>query len=141
MKKKRKMSVGKVIFGVATVLVLLIAASLMIGSVSQIRDSVDPQRYLPREESIRYSIARGEYYTALGNIRELVACGVQLNGATEEAAAVAYYYDAAVLCKAYEKTGNAEQAELQRQRMQSFASATGTFQEHLTKIDALLENY
>ena len=122
-------------------IVVLIAASLVIASISQIRDSVDVRQYLPREESIRYHIARGEYYTALDNIRELEACGVQLTGDMEEAAAVAYYYNAALLCKAYTETGDTEEAELQRNRMQSFASAAGTLSEHLTKIDALLENY
>ena len=141
MKKKRKMSAGKVLVGVATVLILLIAATAVIGSMSEIRDVVDARRYLPREESIRYSIARGEYYTALSNCRELEACDVQLTGATEEAKAVAYYYDAAVLCKAYEKTGDTEQAELQRLRMQRFAAAAGTLRDHLSKIDALLEDY
>ena len=74
MKKKRKMSAGKVLVGVATVLILLIAATAVIGSVSEIRDVVDWS-----EDGIPARIGAAEMVTlteeSVDRIREMTESG------------------------------------------------------------------
>ena len=134
-KKPAKISVGRVLLGILTGLMLFVAIGLFFFSMNEIRERSSSSLYLPREESIYWNITEEKYDSALDNVRTLEAADAKLSEQTMECRAVARYYEAAKLHRAYLETGNAEQAAVQEARMKQFAAEAGSMKEHIKTID------
>ena len=140
-KTKNTLSPGGILLGAAIFLIsCLILISLFTGTM-RVRDRMAPQRYLPEKWTIEFNIINGNYYSALGNIRRLEAAGEELDAETKECAAVAHYYEAALLQKAFEKAGDPDRAGFQKKRKQEYAALAGGMSSQLEKIDELIEYY
>lgn len=121
-----------VIIGILTAAVLITAA----GYWNSNRDSYYDRKF--GDSTTHYDVEKGnyselvyEYYYDSG------AIGL-VNKGYEDMAAVAAYADAAFRHSAYEKTGDAKAAGVQKERMEKAASEAGIYSPEMSKIDGLL---
>ena len=90
------------------------------------------------DTTTHYDVERGEYSDLVYEYYYDGGAIGMVNGGYEDIAAVAEYADAAFRHSAYEKTGDAEAAKIQRERMEKAASKAGIYGPEMAKIDSLL---
>jgi len=127
------------ILGIATIITTLLILIMVFAGITQIRDYVDARSYLPRPSTVSWNIVNEDYGAALMNVQQLEAAQVELPEDIRMCQAVAHYYDAAVLHKAYLTVGDLKEAEYQKKRMAQYAALAGDYAEHIDKIDQMLE--
>ncbi len=146
MNKKEKQNrggfLGKGLFrllSIVLILFFLVTAGLGIG---RIRERITEDRYSYYEEADYLRNLRNEKYQDLLDMT-LDDSGAHrvYEGDIPQCRAIGMYYDAALLCHAYEKAGSAEKAAFQKKRMERFAAQAGDYQEYIEKIDALISSY
>ena len=140
--KKRTRSrirVSGILLGIAIAFIVLVTGILTLTGLMEISVTADAHRFLPGEDSIHYSISGENYYNALANIRRLEAAGVNMSEDMKECSAVAHYYEAAILNKAFTEAGDSKKAGQEQERMKEYSSGAGSLSMHIEKIDALLE--
>ena len=147
MKNKRRNSgsqrpLGRVLYSAVTVFLLLIFLTAMAGGIFRIRDRLSSEEYDYYDEASYLNRLRNEDYAGLLEMtRDDSRADKVYKGDIPECRAVAMYYDAAVFFHAYEKAGDAENAALQKERMDKFEQEAGSYAYYTDKIDALFEGY
>lgn len=138
-RKTDKITVGRVILGIVIGFILFTTIGLVFYSLNEIRERSSSTLYLPREETLYWNITSEKYHTALDNVRALESVNSKLDERSMECRAVARYYEAAKLHKAYQEAGNAEQVAVQEARMKQFAAEAGSMSSHIAVIDEKIE--
>lgn len=134
----RKVSVGKIVIGVFTVILTLSLILFVAGGISEIRDAYYEPSYLDEESNL--SALNGQDYVYLLEITARDSrLGKEYNDTVKACRAVAKYYEAASLYEAYRTVGDTQAADKQAERMEWFAGQTGEFESHVEKIDELFE--
>ena len=147
MKNKRRNSgsqrpLGRFLYSAVTVFLLLIFLTAMAGGIFRIRDRLSSDEYDYYDEASYLNRLRNEDYAGLLEMtRDDSRADKVYKGDIPECRAVAMYYDAAVFFHAYEKAGDAENAALQKERMDKFEQEAGSYAYYTDKIDALFEGY
>ena len=147
MKNKRRNSgsqrpLGRFLYSAVTVFLLLIFLTAMAGGIFRIRDRLSSEEYDYYDEASYLNRLRNEDYAGLLEMtRDDSRADKVYKGDIPECRAVAMYYDAAVFFHAYEKAGDAENAALQKERMDKFEQEAGSYAYYTDKIDALFEGY
>ena len=147
MKNKRRNSgsqrpLGRFLYSAVTVFLLLIFLTAMAGGIYRIRDRLSSDEYDYYDEASYLNRLRNEDYAGLLEMtRDDSRADKVYKGDIPECRAVAMYYDAAVFFHAYEKAGDAENAALQKERMDKFEQEAGSYAYYTDKIDALFEGY
>ena len=113
---------------------------ILIGEAAWFFSHIGTERdhYVSSANSILHMINRGEYVTALDDVRYARACGVteQDEPAYALPYAVADYYEAAFFCAVYTETGRDEAARACRARMEDACARMGELQYLTAEIDA-----
>ena len=147
MKNKRRNSgsqrpLGRFLYSAVTVFLLLIFLTAMAGGIYRIRDRLSSDEYDYYDEASYLNRLRNEDYAGLLEMtRDDSRADKVYKGDIPECRAVAMYYDAAVFFHAFEKAGDAENAALQKERMDKFEQEAGSYAYYTEKIDALFERY
>lgn len=147
MKNKRRNSgsqrpLGRFLYSAVTVFLLLIFLTAMAGGIFRIRDRLSSDEYDYYDEASYLNRLRNEDYAGLLEMtRDDSRADKVYKGDIPECRAVAMYYDAAVFFHAFEKAGDAENAALQKERMDKFEQEAGSYAYYTEKIDALFERY
>ena len=121
-----------VLIGILTAAVIITA----VGYWSSNRNSYYDRKF--GDSTTHYNVERGEYSELVYDYNYDGGSIGMVNKGYEDLAAVAEYADAAFRHSAYEKAGDAEAAEVQRERMEKAASEAGIYSPDLSKIDSLL---
>lgn len=121
-----------VLIGILTAAVIITA----VGYWSSNRNSYYDRKF--GDSTTHYNVERGEYSELVYDYNYDGGSIGMVNKGYEDLAAVAEYADAAFRNSAYEKAGDAEAAEVQRERMEKAASEAGIYSPELSKIDSLL---
>ena len=121
-----------VLIGILTAAVIITA----VGYWSSNRNSYYDRKF--GDSTTHYNVERGEYSELVYDYNYDGGSIGMVNKGYEDLAAVAEYADAAFRHSAYEKAGDAEAAEVQRERMEKAASEAGIYSPELSKIDSLL---
>ena len=121
-----------VLIGILTAAVIITA----VGYWSSNRNSYYDRKF--GDSTTHYNVERGEYSELVYDYNYDGGSIGMVNKGYEDLAAVAEYADAAFRHSAYEKAGDAEAAEIQRERMEKAASEAGIYSPELSKIDSLL---
>ena len=121
-----------VLIGILTAVVIITA----VGYWSSNRNSYYDRKF--GDSTTHYNVERGEYSELVYDYNYDGGSIGMVNKGYEDLAAVAEYADAAFRNSAYEKAGDAEAAEIQRERMEKAASEAGIYSPELSKIDSLL---
>ena len=121
-----------VLIGILTAAVIITA----VGYWSSNRNSYYDRKF--GDSTTHYNVERGEYSEFVYDYNYDGGSIGMVNKGYEDLAAVAEYADAAFRHSAYEKAGDAEAAEIQRERMEKAASEAGIYSPELSKIDSLL---
>lgn len=121
-----------VLIGILTAAVIITA----VGYWSSNRNSYYDRKF--GDSTTHYNVERGEYSELVYDYNYDGGSIGMVNKGYEDLAAVAEYADAAFRNSAYEKAGDAEAAEIQRERMEKAASEAGIYSPELSKIDSLL---
>ena len=121
-----------VLIGILTAAVIITA----VGYWSSNRNSYYDRKF--GDSTTHYNVERGEYSELVYDYNYDGGSIGMVNKGYEDLAAVAEYADAAFRNSAYEKAGDAETAEIQRERMEKAASEAGIYSPELSKIDSLL---
>ena len=117
----KRFSPGKLICAIITIILTLSCLLMIAIGISEIRDSASvPSYYLDEEDYISIPDKK-----LSSNIK---ACQ-----------AVARYYQAATLYKAYVLTGDNLAITRQVQQMEQYAAQTGNYSDYVEKINQLLE--
>lgn len=147
MKNKRRSSgpqssLGRFLYSAVTVFLLLIFLTAMAGGIFRIRDRLSSDEYDYYDEASYLNRLRNEDYAGLLEMtRDDSRTDKVYKGDIPECRAVAMYYDAAVFFHAFEKAGDAENAAIQKERMDKFEQEAGSYAYYTEKIDALFEEY
>ena len=147
MKNKRRSSgpqssLGRFLYSAVTVFLLLIFLTAMAGGIFRIRDRLSSDEYDYYDEASYLNRLRNEDYAGLLEMtRDDSRADKVYKGDIPECRAVAMYYDAAVFFHAFEKAGDAENAAIQKERMDKFEQEAGSYAYYTEKIDALFEEY
>ena len=121
-----------VLIGILTAAVIITA----VGYWSSNRNSYYDRKF--GDSTTHYNVERGEYSELVYDYNYDGGSIGMVNKGYEDLAAVAEYADAAFRNSADEKAGDAEAAEIQRERMEKAASEAGIYSPELSKIDSLL---
>lgn len=135
----KRFSLSRLFLGIVTV-VLTLSFLLMIGTgISEIRDSLsNSSSYLTEENYI--STLQEENYMDLYDMtcRDCIL-GKKANSTIKACQAVARYYQAATLYKAYVLNNDTLPISRQIQQMEQYAAQTGDYSDYVEKINQLLE--
>lgn len=131
-------SVGKIIIGIFTVILTISLIVFVASGIGQIRDANYEPRYLDEEDYVS-TLQREDYVNLLEMTSHDTVLGKKHSNTVISCQAVAHYYEAASLYRAFLAIGNTKNASVQVQRMEQFASQTGEFGEYVEKINELLE--
>lgn len=121
-----------VLIGILTAAVIITAVGYWSGN----RNSYYDRKF--GDSTTHYNVERGEYSELVYDYNYDGGSIGMVNKGYEDLAAVAEYADAAFRHSAYEKAGDAEAAEVQRERMEKAASEAGIYGPEMSKIDSLL---
>ena len=135
----KRFSLGKLICGIITIILTLSCLLMIAIGISEIRDSVSvPSYYLDEEDYI--STLQQEDYMNLYDMtcRDCIP-DKKLSSNIKACQAVARYYQAATLYKAYVLTGDNLAITRQVQQMEQYAAQTGNYSDYVEKINQLLE--
>lgn len=128
----------KIIIGIFTVLLTLSLILFITGGIERIQN-VSPDFSYYAEESYLHCVETQDYMYLLSMTDRDSVIEKSYSKTIMECKAVAKYFEAATLYKAYLTTTDTHSARIQVQRMEQYAAQTGQFQEHVEKINALLE--
>ena len=135
----KRFSPGKLICGIITIILTLSCLLMIAIGISEIRDSASvPSYYLDEEDYI--STLQQEDYMNLYDMtcRDCIP-DKKLSSNIKACQAVARYYQAATLYKAYVLTGDNLAITRQVQQMEQYAAQTGNYSDYVEKINQLLE--
>ncbi len=135
----KQFSPGKLICGIITIILTLSCLLMIAIGISEIRDSASvPSYYLDEEDYI--STLQQEDYMNLYDMtcRDCIP-DKKLSSNIKACQAVARYYQAATLYKAYVLTGDNLAITRQVQQMEQYAAQTGNYSDYVEKINQLLE--
>lgn len=134
----RKVSVGKIVIGIFTV-ILTLSLILFVGiGISGIRDAYYEPSYL-NEENYLSALSSQDYVYLLEIAAKDSRLGKKYTDTVKACRAVGKYYEAASLYEAYRTIGDEQAATRQMERMEMFAGQTGEFESHVEKINELFE--
>lgn len=134
----KKRSPAKIIIGIFTVILSLSFIILVVTGINEIQDyNYEPSYY--NEENYVSALQNEDYMELLEMTCRDSRLQKEHNDIILSCKAVAHYYEAAALYKAYLTVGNKKAAGIQVQRMEQYASQTGDYQEYVEKINTLLE--
>ena len=138
MKKKARKEKTPLRIIVLNVLIV-IAAFFLAGSIIALIGEVREDQYREIEPySMVYRMESGDYSTMVMDVQEARLHGQDLSGELAEYAAVADYFKAASLYKAYEEEGRTTLAKPQAEAMEKAASEMGSLSGEKSRIDAFL---
>ncbi len=132
----RKTTIGKVLIGVGTVILtfsFLVQVALGIGTI---RDADYVPRYLDEERYLS-DLNYGSYVSLLDVTARDSRLDAEYTETERACRAVAMYYEAASLYRAYLEAGDDANAAKQAERMERFAGQTGEFSGHKDTIDEM----
>lgn len=134
----KKSSFAKIIIGIFTVLLTISLIFFIVFGIQRIKNtSVNTSYYT--EEAYVSDLEREDYMALLSMTNRDSKLDDSDSETIKECKAVAKYFEAATLYKAYLATGDTASARIQIQRMEQAAAQTGQFQEHVENINTLLE--
>ncbi len=109
-------------------IVILLCVVLCIQIVTFVREASDYMRGPDIDEGLLIQEVNLQNYERLvENVYRNEALGVPVEGDMAEIYAAAYYYEAAMLYNAHRKAGNAQQAEENYARMQTYEEQLGDY--------------
>ncbi|NCB93642.1 MAG: hypothetical protein EOM40_13960 [Clostridia bacterium] len=135
--RKGTHSIAKFIIGIFTVILTLLLIILVVSAVNEIKDFGYYSDYYTEENYISYT-HHEDYYELLGMTIRDCRFGKKYSDEEKECRAVAYYYQAASLYKAYMQSDDKKNAGIQVQRMEQYATQTGEYTDHVAKINEIL---
>lgn len=113
---------------VMNVIIVALCVVFVIAALSFVREFSDYSSiYAVKEDSFLYCLQSGNYGEMVDRMKQNQGEGVELTQTYEECYAVAEYFEAASLYKAYMLDGNMEKASQQKERMEDAATRMGEF--------------
>lgn len=134
----KKSSFAKIIIGIFTVLLTISLIFFIVFGIQRIKNTRNNTSYYTEEVYIS-DLERGDYMELLNMANRDSKFDDSESNTIKECKAVAKYFESATLYKAYLVIADTASARIQIQRMEQAAAQTGQFQEHVEKINALLE--
>lgn len=133
-----KRPILKIVLGILTVILTLSFILITVTGINQIKDyDYEPSYYT---EDYYLSYLEDEDYMSLLNMSiQDSKLGKSYSKTIQECKAVGKYFGAASLYKAFVSAADISSARTQIQRMEQYATQTGEFQEHIGKINKLLQ--
>lgn len=134
---KKKMSLGRLIVTIFTVMLTFTLILILFVGVGTVRDVISAPDYYS-EDTYLYALQSRDYSYLLGITRRDAHLDKEYSHDVLESRAVAGYFEAATLYKAYMEAENMEQAENQKKKMDNYVEQMGQFQMHKSYIDEML---
>lgn len=134
----RKISIGKIIISIFTVILTLSLILLISTGISEIRDFSSTSSYISEDDYAFYT-TREDYDQLLYITLQDSEMDKSYSQSVKECRAVAYYYEAATLYKSYLSIEKTAEAQIQVQRMEQYATQAGEYTEHIANINKVLE--
>lgn len=133
-----KRPILKIVLGILTVILTLSFILITVTGINQIKDyDYEPSYYT---EDYYLSYLEDEDYMSLLNMSiQDSKLGKSYSKTIQECKAVGKFFEAASLYKAFVSAADISSARTQIQRMEQYAAQTGKFQEHIGKINKLLQ--
>ncbi len=135
---KQKFSLGKLIVSIFTVILTITLILFIFVGLSNIRDIISEPDYYT-EDTYYYALQSRDYSYLLGITQRDARLDKEYSEDVLASRAVAGYFEAATLYKAYMEAENTEKAEVQKERMDYYEGQMGEFQIHKSYIDELLK--
>lgn len=132
MKQKGKGTVGNIIIGILT----FIAVVLLIATIGVFNEDVRVYTYTT--DSMYYCVRSGEYYRLSEYVKKNKSREKNPSSDMLEYYAVAEYYDAELMGKAYEKSGDMQKAMLYKEKQSEAETRMGDLHVLKEEIDSLL---
>ena len=134
----KNITVGKVLITIATVILTLSLVFFIATGVSEMRDVDYTSRYLTEEYYVT-TLQQENYVELLSMTARDSKLGETHSETIKSCKAVAHYFEAASLYKAYVTVNNTKAAGVQIQRMEQYATQTGEFEAYVDKVNNYLE--
>ncbi|MBS6196502.1 MAG: hypothetical protein KH828_13100 [Clostridiales bacterium] len=137
----KKISIGKIVIGVFTVILTLSLILFIVFGIRDIRDANYEPSYLT-EESYLSALSSEDYLYLLDMTLRDSRLGKEHTETVKACQSVAKYYEAISLYQAYLAVGDTDGADKQMERMKQFAAQAGDFEGDIENINELfaLEN-
>lgn len=135
----KRFSPGKLICGIITIILTLSCLLMTAIGISEIRDSAFVPSYYLDEEDYISTLQQEDYMNLYDMTCRDCIYDKKLSSNIKACQAVARYYQAATLYKAYVLTGENLLITRQVQQMEQYAAQTGNYSDYVEKINQLLE--
>lgn len=135
----KRFSPGKLICGIITIILTLSCLLMIAIGISEIRDSASVPSYCLDEEDYISTLQQEDYMNLYDMTCRDCIPDKKLSSNIKACQAVARYYQAATLYKAYVLTGDNLAITRQVQQMEQYAAQTGNYSDYVEKINQLLE--
>ena len=131
----------KVIFVIAATALIIFILANVIWSVNEYNQSKSytQSRYYD-EADYNYAVQYGDYDRLYQMASNETASDFELNETEEAAAALGFYYNAALLHKAYENAGMEDEAAVQLEKMEKYKEDAGKFSKYTDDVDEKVES-
>lgn len=135
----KRFSPLKLICGIITVILTLTCLMMVAAGISEIRDSATVSSYYLEEEDYISTLQQEDYMQLYDMTCRDCILGKKRSADIKACQAVAHYYQAATLYKAYLLNNDTLPLARQVQQMEQYASQTGDYSEYVEKINQLLD--
>ena len=135
----KRFSPGKLICGIIIILLTLSCLLMITTGISEIRDSATVSSYYLDEEDYISTLQQEDYMNLYDMTCRDCIPDKKRSSNIKACQAVARYYQAATLYKAYVLAGESLSITRQVQQMEQYAAQTGDYSDYVEKINQLLE--
>ena len=129
----------KLICGIITIVLTFTFLTMVATGISEIRDAATSSSYYLEEEDYVSTLQQEDYMSLYDMTCRDCILGKKPSTDIRACQAVARYYQAATLYKAYVLAGETLPVTRQVQQMEQYASQTGDYSEYVEEINHLLD--